>query len=207
MPGATESNSRTVARMHRALLCPRQRPVLPSALTVGVLFFALLAGLAGCGGGGDGVKPRVWAADVCQALTPWRAEITALNAQAAADTKAATNPAQTRESLVKLLSGARAASETARAKVESAGSPDVKDGLAIAARFVRALAQVRDAYAKAQQSIEALPVTPAKSFYDGVESAMNTLREDYAAAGVNTSNLASADLRESFDEVPACNAA
>jgi hypothetical protein len=206
--GGVESNSRTVAGMHRALLCPRQRPVLAPVLAAGAVLLALLVGLTGCGGGGnDSVKPQVWAADVCQALGPWRSEITNLNTQAAQDTGTATTPTQTRDGLVKLLTGAQQASEAARVKVEAAGSPDVKDGLAIAARFVRALAQVRDAYAKAQHSIEALPVDKPSAFYDGVESTMNTLRADYAAAGVNTSSLASADLRASFDEVPACNAA
>jgi hypothetical protein len=208
VPGGTRSNSRTVTGMQRALPCSRRWPVHPSALTVAVLLAALLTGVSGCGGGGgDGVKPRVWAADVCQALAPWRAEITNLNAQAAQDTQAATNPTQTRDSLVRLLSGAQHSSEQARVKVEAAGAPDVKDGLAIAARFVHALAAVRDAYAKAQRSIEALPLGRAKTFYDGVEATMGTLRDDYAAAGVNTTSLASADLRASFDEVPACNAA
>jgi hypothetical protein len=193
--------------MHRALLRPGPRPVLVAAVLIAALLVAAFASLTGCGSSHNGVAPRVWAADVCQALGPWRAQITTLNAQAAQDTKAATNPEQTRDSLVKLLTGAQQASEQARAKVEAAGAPDVTDGLAIAARFVTALARVRDAYAKALHSVQALPVTQAKTFYDGVESTMDILRTDYAAAGVNTTTLASADLRQSFDEVPACNAA
>lgn len=181
--------------MHRALLRLALLPVLAAGL---------LSGVAGCGHG-HGVKPRTWAGDVCQALTPWRAQITTLNAQAAQDMGAASNPQQTRDSLVKLLSGAQTASEQARAEVERAGAPDVTDGDAIAARFVRALAQVRDAYAKAQQSIEALPLEPAKAFYDGVAQAIDTLNTEYAAAGVNTTTLASEPLRKEFDEVPACN--
>jgi hypothetical protein len=174
-----------------------------------VLAAALVTGAVGCGGGGasGGVRSRTWVTDVCQALEPWRSQITDLNGQAATSTGAAANPQQTRESLVKLLSGAQQASEQARAKVAAAGYPDVKDGEAIAARFVTALANVRDAYAKAEHSVEALPMDNAKTFYDGVETALTTLNGDYAAAGVNTTTLASADLRKDFDEVPACNPA
>lgn len=180
--------------MQRALLRLGLLPVLGTALLA-----------AGCGGGGHGVASRTWVTNVCQALAPWRTQITTLNAQAATDTGAARNPQQTRESLDKLLSGAQQASEQARAKVAAAGAPDVKDGEAIAARFVTALANVRDAYAKAQHTVEALPLANAKTFYDGVETALATLTSDYAAAGVNTTTLASADLRKDFDEVPACN--
>ncbi len=173
-----------------------------------MLVAGLLTGAVACGGGGGGdhgKPPRTWATDVCQAMAPWRSQITTLNAQAATDTGAAKTPQQTRESLVKLLSGAQQASEQARVGVAAAGSPDVTDGAAIAARFVKALAAVRDAYAKAQATIVALPLAPSKPFYDGVEQALATLNTEYAAAGVNTSTLASADLRKVFDEVPACN--
>jgi hypothetical protein len=191
------SNSRTVTGMRRVLLRLGLLPVLAAALVTGAV---------GCGGDGQGgVRSRTWVTGVCQALTPWRTQITTLNSQAATDTGAAHNPQQTRDSLVRLLSGAQQASEQARAKVAAAGYPDVKDGQAIAARFVTALANVRDAYAKAQHSIEALPMGDSKTFYDGVETALTTLNGDYAAAGVNTTTLASADLRKDFDEVPACN--
>ena len=154
-----------------------------------VLLAALV--LTGCGGGG--VPHRAWTTSVCQTLAPWRDRITALNGQA-----------QTRASLMSLLDGARQATEDARAKVAAAGVPDVADGPTIAQRFVAALAAARDAYAKAQHGIQALPDRNETAFYAGVKTTMDALNQDYARAGVDTGRLASADLRKDFDEVPAC---
>ncbi len=158
--------------------------------------------LTGCGG--SGVPHRTWVTSVCQTLTPWRDRITALNGQAAEQMKTAKTPAQTRDDLLALLSGARQATEDARAKVAAAGVPDVADGSAIAQRFVAALAAARDAYAKAQQGIQGLPDKDETAFYAGVKTTMDALNQDYARAGVDTGRLASAGLRKDFDEVPAC---
>jgi hypothetical protein len=172
--------------MHRALV-----PVVLATLL-----------LAGCGGGG--VPHRTWVTNVCQTLSPWRDRITALNGQAAEQMKTAKTPAQTRDNLLRLLDGARQATEDARAKVAATGVPDVPDGAAIEQRFVAALAAARDAYAKARQGIETLPQKDETAFYAGVKAAMDGLTKDYAQAGVDTGKLASADLKKDFDEVPAC---
>jgi hypothetical protein len=167
-----------------------------------VAFLLAALVLTGCGGGE--VPHRAWTTQVCQALGPWRDRITALNGQTATQMKTAKTAAQTRISLVSLLDGARQATEDARAKVAAAGVPDVADGSTIARRFVAALAAARDAYAKAQHGIQALPDRDETAFYAGVKTTMDTLNQDYARAGVDTGRLASADLRKDFDEVPAC---
>ncbi len=163
---------------------------------------ALAVALAGCSS--HKVEARTWTGQVCQALTPWRQQINTLNAQAGTQMKAATTPAQTRDNMLRLLDGARQASEDARAKVAAAGVPDVTDGKAIADRFVAALAAVRDAYAKAQHTVQSLDTSKASAFYDGVSAAMDTLNKEYTQAGLDTGTLASAQLRKDFDEVPAC---
>jgi hypothetical protein len=169
------------------------------ALAVLLLTFAI----AGCGGSRS-VPHRTWVTSVCQALGPWRDQLTALNGKAAAQMKDATTPAQTRAHLLGLLDGVRQASEDARVKVAGAGTPDVTDGAAIEQRFVAALAAVRDAYAKAAHTVQGLPETDNAAFYAGVKTAMDTLNTEYAKAGVDTVRLASADLKKDFDEVPAC---
>ena len=66
--------------------------------------------VAGCGG----PSPRAWAASVCEALTPWRAEINKLTSSTQQQMTAQTTPAQAKENLVRLFAGAEQASETAR---------------------------------------------------------------------------------------------
>lgn len=172
-----------------------------------VLALVLAAGaagtLTGCGGTNT-VDGLAWAGSVCAALTPWRSQINGLNAQAAQQMQSATTPSQTRENLLRLLAGARTASEQARAKVTAAGVPDVEGGAAIADQFVASLAGVRDAYGAAHDAIGELPLGPASAFYDSVSAAIGTLNKEYALASLDTSKLDSAELRKDFDEAPAC---
>jgi hypothetical protein len=179
--------------MRRALV-----PVLALLMTVGV------AGtLTGCGGTNE-VAGLIWSGSVCEALTPWRNEINGLNAQAAQQMRSATTPSQTRDNLLRLLAGARTATEQARARVAAAGVPDVEGGAAIADQFVASLAGVRDAYGAAHDAIGELPLGSASAFYDSVSAAIGTLNKEYSLASLDTSKLDSAELRKDFDEAPAC---
>jgi hypothetical protein len=170
----------------------------PRAVGLVAVALAVLAA-AGCGGG---PAPRAWAASVCEALAPWRTEISALAATTQQQMTAKTTPAQARENLVRMLGGAEAASETAREKVAAAGVPDVEGGEAVASGFVGSLSAVRDAYGKARRAIEALDNGPG--FYDGVQAAVDTLNREYEASALDTANLDSPELRAAFDEVPEC---
>ncbi|MFC0526735.1 hypothetical protein [Phytohabitans kaempferiae] len=171
-----------------------------AALVALTTAFALLVA-AGCAGG---PSPRAWAANVCTALSPWRSEINNLASRTQQQMTAKTTPAQAKENLVRLLSGAESASEAARAKVEQAGVPDVDGGEAVATGFLRSLTAVRDAYGRARQGIQGLDSGRADPFYDGVESVMSTLTTEYNESALDTSSLDSEELRAAFDEVPEC---
>jgi hypothetical protein len=169
----------------------------PRAGVLAVVFAVLAA--SGCGAD---PAPRAWAAAVCQALAPWRAEITDLAATTQQQMTAKTTPAQAKENLVRMLGGAETASETARVKVTEAGVPNVDNGEAVAQGFVGSLVAVRDAYGKARRAIEGLDTGPA--FYDGVEATVDTLNKEYDASALDTASLDSPELRAAFDEVPEC---
>ncbi|MDT5028888.1 MAG: hypothetical protein QOE61_5314 [Micromonosporaceae bacterium] len=157
--------------------------------------------LAACG---SGTKPEAWAGQVCDALTPWRAQIAQLNARAQQQMSSAGTPAETRASLLELLAGGQTASETARAAVVAAGAPDVDGGAEVAGRFAASLEKTRDAYAHARAAVAALSTNDASTFYDGVVSVMTTLNAEYARSGVDTSKLDSVELRNAFDKTDRC---
>lgn len=162
----------------------------------------LLLGLLGACAGRPG--PAAWAASVCDALTPWRTEIGALNERAQRQMDAATTPVQAKEHLVRLLTGAEKASETARDRVARAGVPDVTEGEEVAAGFVASLAATRDAYGKARTTVERLAVGDATAFYAAVEVAMKTLTEEYGRSALDTTKVRSVELKRAFAEVPEC---
>ena len=165
-----------------------------------LLFLMVISGLAltGCDREEPGVDADTWAASVCTALDPWRAEIDALTTQAQTAIGPDTTPVQTREELVKLLDGAAAASETARAAVESAPEPsaEVEGGSDARAAVLGYLASARDAYAAAGDAMEGLD-PGAEGFYDRVAAAMGELNEAYGA-GPDLAGVSSVELQEAF---------
>lgn len=157
--------------------------------------------LAACG---NRPAPATWAASVCAALTPWRAEIVSLTERTQRQMQAATTPAQAKENLVRLLEGAEAASETARDRVAAAGVPDVDNGEEISRSFVTSLTGARDAYGRAKVAVEKAAVENSSTFYADVEATMTTLKEEYARSALDTTKVRSVELQQAFDEVPEC---
>jgi hypothetical protein len=166
-----------------------------------VTLVVLCATLLGCS---NAAGPRVWAAAVCAALEPWRAEIGTLTTRTQQQMTAATTPAQAKENLVRLFGGAESASEQARLGVERAGVPDVARGEQVAAGFTAALSGMRDAYGRARAGIEALSTTPRETFYDQVGAVVEKLDQEYEASSLDTSKLNSPELKQAFDEVSEC---
>ena len=168
----------------------------------GIVAILLIATLAGCGE--SKVPPAQWAAKVCAAVGPWRAQIETLNTQAQQQVAGASSPDQVRTSLLSLLSGAAVASENARQAVVAAGIPDVDGGDTVAARFADSLTRAGEAYRHAGSDLAGLPTADPTSFYDGVVAVMNRLQTEYAASALDTSNLDSPALRDAFDGVDQC---
>ncbi|WP_091668812.1 hypothetical protein [Micromonospora auratinigra] len=165
-----------------------------------VVLATLVLVLAGCGG----PSPRAWASSVCQALTPWRAEIDKLTSSTQQQMTAQTTPAQAKENLVRLFAGAERASESARSRIEEAGVPETDHGAEISAGFRASLSKMRDAYGRARDTIDGLDTAQAGPFYDGVRAAVDTLNKEYDASSLDTSKLNSPELKQAFDEVPEC---
>ncbi|WP_089154519.1 hypothetical protein [Micromonospora sp. NBS 11-29] len=175
-----------------------RRAATAGKLTVVLATLAVV--VAGCGG----PSPRAWAASVCQALTPWRAEISKLTSSTQQQMTAQTSPAQAKENLVRLFAGAEQASEAARRKVEEAGVPEAKHGAEVSAGFRGSLSRMRDAYGRARTTVDQLDTARAGPFYDGVRAAVDTLNKEYDASALDTSTLDSPELKVAFDEVPEC---
>lgn len=176
----------------------------PRAAAAGKLSVVLATVVLVLGACGGGPTPQAWAATVCEALAPWRTEISNLTSSTQQQMSAQTTPAQAKENLVRLFGGAERASETARKEVADAGVPDAKQGEAVARGFVNSLAAMRDAYGRAKQTIQGLGTGEAKAFYDGVRAAVDVLNKEYDASGLDTSKLDSPELKQAFDEVPEC---
>ena len=150
------------------------------------------------------VAPKTWATSVCSALTPWRTRVADLTSTAQQEIGKTGTPAQTKQTLTTLLSGAEQASERARKRIVAAGVPDVEDGKGIAQRFTTALTRARDAYGHAKTTVSGLSTGQNKAFYDAVAAAFVKLNEEYGASALDVRTVGPQQLRRSFDEVPEC---
>jgi hypothetical protein len=178
----------------------RVRPARPTRRVLAGVAVCMLA-LTGCA---SGPSAQEWATAVCGALAPWRTTIDELNQQAATQMATATTGAQTRENLMTLFSGARQASETARATIAAAGVPDVDGGEAAAQGFEATLAGTRDAYAQAEADLAALATSDDAAFYDGVTAVLTRLTDQYEGSGIALAGLDSPELKQAFDGIAEC---
>ena len=157
--------------------------------------------VAGCA---SGPTPRAWAASVCEALGPWRAEIGTLTARTQQQMTAATTPAQAKENLVRLFGGAETASETrpaagragrrARRRRRRRGRGRLRGLAERGARRVRQGPRPRSRRCDDR----------GRPFYDGV-AAVVTLNKEYGGSALDTTKLDSPELKQAFDEVPECH--
>jgi hypothetical protein len=177
-------------------------PTIPRS-TSALLVLAFLLGTGGCGAHG-GVNAKSWARSVCEALRPWRTEISSLTTKAQQQLSTAKTAEQTKTNVVALLAGAEQSSEKARQGVTAAGVPDVDHGAEIAKQFALSLEKARDAYGHAKAGVASLPTKSAKTFYAGVKSTFDTLGDEYATSALDVGNVGSKDLQQAFDEVPEC---
>lgn len=158
--------------------------------------------LVGCSS--SALSADAWAVSVCNALAPWRTQITDLNQRAAVQMAQTSTVEQTRRNLADLVADAGDVTETARAAVAAAGVPDVSGGETVARGFERSLRTLRDAYAAAAEDLRALPGNDETAFYDGVVDVMDRLNRQYEQAGAELSELDSPELRAAFDRAPEC---
>ncbi|MEV6523371.1 hypothetical protein AB0M43_15585 [Longispora sp. NPDC051575] len=163
--------------------------------------------LTGCGllaGCESPVAPERWADSVCVSVRTWQVKVGQLTKNAQDSMATAKSPHEAQQSLLGLLGGAESASETARITVSGAGVPDVDKGSQFSDQLLKAIAAARDAYGKARRTIEGLPTDVDKPFYDGVTTAMETLKQEYQPDSADPAKLDSAELKKAFTTAKNC---
>lgn len=171
----------------------------PAGALLAAVFVALTAAC-----GADTVKPQAWAKGVCGAVRPWAQQIQTSVGNAQAAVGSSKDVAVVKPQLSKLFGDAVRATDTAIRGVELAGVPDVKDGKQIAKDFRDALVSARNAFAKAQKAVRALPTGDKATFSAAVVRIGADLGKDYRAAGKQIDRSRSVQLKAAFAKETAC---
>lgn len=168
---------------------------LASAVLVAVL-------LASCGGSG-GVKPSAYVHSMCSALGNWKNDVQ--RAGTKLQTTGAANAARTvaKQDYRRFVAALLTATQHAATALQSAGTPDVKNGKQIASSLAGAFGAASRRLAQANTQAATIPTGSATSFQLGASSVTAQIRSALQGiAGVSPSQ--SAPLRAAALKEPAC---
>lgn len=169
------------------------------------LSVAALTGIAGCGSGSSGVSAATYVRSVCNAIYPFERNVVVRESELALSLSAIKTTAEGKSVLRAYITGVAKDTDTAVAKLESAGSPSVKDGKQISAAIVQAFTRVGTAMHAALQKANALPTTSQAAFSQGVRSLVASLASIRGISQqLQSSPLKSPELVKAAGKEPAC---
>jgi hypothetical protein len=178
------------------------------AFVLPALAVVVALALAACGGGGssDKVTPSAYVTSVCKAVGPFEKDV--VNRTSALNLSTISSPAQGRTALQGFLSSISTDTKKALAQLKAAGTPDVKNGKAIANAIVNAFGQLDTTMTQAVKQSQSLPTNSATAFKAAAQKLGATVRNSMSSIGTNlqSGTLKSPALEQAAAKAPACKA-
>ncbi len=171
---------------------------VPSALAA-VLVLALCAG---CGGSSDSskVSASTYVSTVCSAISPLEKDVATRSS--ALNNSAAPNATQAKKTLRGFLTAIEQDSDHALNRIQSAGTPDISNGKAVAGTIVKAFTQLRDAMRVAITRSNLLPTDSPTSFKTAAQALGASVRGSLGK--IDSSGLSNPDLEQAAAKQAAC---
>jgi hypothetical protein len=172
---------------------------------------ALTAVMAGCGGSSgssasssSGVSPTAYVKAVCTSVGPFEKDV--VTRSSALNVTSINNAAQGKTALQGFLNAVATDTKKALAQLKAGGTPDVKNGKAIAGAIVGAFSQLDSTMTQAVKQADALPTNSPQAFKASAQKLGNTVRSSMTNIGTNlqSSTLKSPDLEQAAAKEPAC---
>jgi hypothetical protein len=160
--------------------------------------------ISACGGssGAAKVSATAYATSLCKAFGPFERDI--YNRQSALSAVRSPSPAQGKATLVTFLSALAGDTETAGAKMRSAGTPDVAQGKLISRGLVAMFQRLDKTLRAAESRARALPIANATAFRTAATSLAADVRTSVGDAGAGLAGLKTTALEKAASHVAAC---
>jgi hypothetical protein len=161
--------------------------------------------IAGCGSSGSGsstVSASAYAKSLCTAVAPFEKDIA--TRQQALDPTKIKNAAQGKTELVAFLQAIAGDTGKAAADLKGAGTPDVKDGKAIASAFTQVFTRLDEALGHAVKQAQAIPTSSPDAFKQAALTLATDVKGSMGNLGSALGNLKSPELETAAKKVPAC---
>ena len=134
------------------------------AVLLGMASLALVA--AGCGAAATTTTPTAWASTLCSSVSSWEAAVQAQSGKLTRALDAAKSPSHrmsvtaARSELISYLDGLAAASETVRARLVAAGTPNIAHGALMEQTVVAAFGRFASQLQAAETKVDAFSSNP-----------------------------------------------
>jgi hypothetical protein len=168
-------------------------------LALGMLLAVLVC--AGCGSSDSSkVSASHYVASVCSAISPLEKDVqtrsSALNSTTAA------NATEAKKTLQGFLTAIEQDSANALSRIQSAGTPDISGGKAVAGTIVKAFTELRDAMKVALTKSNSLPTDSPASFKAAAQALGASVHG--ALSNIDSSGLTNPDLEKAAAGQAAC---
>ncbi len=170
---------------------------LRSALTV--LFAVALC--AGCGSSDSSkVSANDYVKSVCSAISPLEKDV--VTRSSALNNTTAANATQAKKTLQGFLTAVQQDSAHALGKIQSAGTPDISRGKAVAGTIIKAFTELRDAMRVALTKSNSLPTDSPASFRTAAKALGASVKG--SLNDIDSSGLSNHDLEKAAATQAAC---
>ena len=156
---------------------------------------------AGCGSSNSSkVSAGTYVSSLCSAISPLEKDV--VTRSAALKNQTAKSAAEAKKNLRGFLNVVEQDSDHALSRIQSAGTPDISNGKAVAGTIVRTFTQLRDAMRAAVTKAATLPTGSPQSF----QSAAQALLASVGASlnKIDSSGLSNPDVEKAEANQPAC---
>jgi hypothetical protein len=157
---------------------------------------------AGCGAssGPPKVAPRAYVRAVCSAISPLERDVVSRSSALGGST--ATDATQAKETLKGFLTAVAQDADHALAKIQAAGTPDIKNGERVSSAIVKTFTQLRDTMRTAVGKAGSLPTDSPSSFNTAAHAL--TVNVKGSLSSIDASGLSDPDLEKAAANEPAC---
>jgi len=161
-----------------------------------------VAACAGCGGssGSSKVSASNYVSAVCSAISPLEKDV--VTRSSALNNTTAANATEAKKTLQGFLTAVEQDSDHALSKIQSAGTPDISNGKAVAGTVVKAFTELRDAMRVALTKSNSLPTNSPASFKTAAQALGASVRG--SLNGIDSSGLSNPDLEKAAASQTAC---
>lgn len=175
--------------------------------TTAVAAVAAAATLAGCGGSSSsssGASAASYVKSVCGAVIPFEQDV--LTRSSAINPTSIKSAEQGKQVLHTFLSAISTDTSSALSRLQSAGTPSVKNGKQISTAIVAAFQRLKTTMTTATTQSSSLPTSSLKAFEAGTQTIIGNVRTSMNAIGqdLQSSTLKSTELQAAAAKEPSC---